>query len=83
MMNTYSNFRREISTKRDIRELSLKVLHLKDHDTEAALTNNPSDIQSAAYALFRLWDRGQENKHQAYIDLRKISSTFQSTSSLL
>ena len=58
-----------ISSEGEVRNLGLKVLKLSQPDIQSALTNNPKDIQSAAYEVLQKWFRQKESGQQTLSSL--------------
>ena len=48
----------------------MKILKLPEHKIESAVTNNPRSIQSAAYDVLSLWVKQQNNRKEAYSNLK-------------
>ena len=60
---------RLIATKSDLMTLGIKGLELPEGIIQPALTNNPTDIQEAAYSVLSEWRKGQEDRVAAFNDL--------------
>ena len=59
-----------IATKKDLYGVGLKVLHIPEHEIQAALTNNQYRAQDAAHDVLRLWFKNQKQDDSSYIQLR-------------
>ena len=53
----------------EVRNLGVRVLKLSESDVQSALTNNPKDIQSAAYEVLQKWFLQQESRQEALSSL--------------
>ena len=57
---------RLIATTRDLRTLGIKGLELPDSIINSALTNNPRDIQEAAYSVLSTWRKRYKDRVAAF-----------------
>ena len=53
-------------------DLGCRGLKLGYHDIDAAISNNQTDIQSAAYRVLQIWLRKQRNRTEAYRNLHAV-----------
>ena len=60
------NLSKSLIKSADLRNLALSGLKMEADEVEIALTNNPSDLNSAAYHVLKLWRNGYENAAVAY-----------------
>ena len=58
-----------IATTSDLRTLGIEGLKLPESTIQSALTDNPTDIQEAAYSVLSEWWKRQEDRVAAFNDL--------------
>ena len=60
---------RELTNLGDLHKLAYRGLKLEPSDVEAAITNAPNDIQTAAHRVLQEWMKQQERREEAYSKL--------------
>ena len=59
----------KITKTSELRKLGINGLNLKAEEVEAPITNNPVDINTAAYEMLSGWYKGQPDTKTAFKNL--------------
>ena len=54
----------------NLEKLAYRGLSLGHHEVQSAFENHPSEIQEAAYQILSTWSKGQEDREEAYNNLK-------------
>ena len=55
-----------ITNTRDLREIAVVGLQMKEHVVDSKISNHTNDIESAAHSVLKTWRNSQENRAEAY-----------------
>ena len=61
---------KRITSKDELRNVSIKGLKINEYEVQTALTNHPTDIGSATSDILRNWRASQISDRKAYVNLQ-------------
>ena len=59
-----------ITSKQELWDIGTRVLNIQEQIIDAALHNQKTSIQDAAYSLLDTWIKGQSSRQEAYVSLQ-------------